>query len=251
MIVRMHAMQTIVVTGAGGGLGVGLVNDLLDRKFKVISQYRSESEKLREVYHKHNHNPDLWCFKLELTHEHSVDAFSNRVTNSGCLWGPIDGVVNLAGASTNGMSWKLSTDDFMSVIRDNLLTTFIVSKAFIPHMRFQGHGRIINTSSVVAFSGVPGASHYCAAKAGIVGLSKSMSLELANKGITVNTLALGYFDAGLIDDVDPKLQEAIKEKTPVKRFGTAKEIGEVVAYLMSDGAAFVTGQVLHVNGGIL
>ena len=117
-------------------------------------------------------------------------------------------------------------------------------------MRDARAGRIINVSSVVAFSGVAGAAHYCAAKAGIVGFSKSIARELISRQITVNALALGYFDYGMLYTVPEDLREAIREQIPAGRFGSAAEVGGMVAYLLSDEAAYTTGQVLHLNGGM-
>jgi 3-oxoacyl-[acyl-carrier protein] reductase len=117
-------------------------------------------------------------------------------------------------------------------------------------MRAQAYGKIINFSSIVAFTGIIGSAHYSASKAGIVGLSKSLSLELANKNINVNTIALGYFDRGLINDVPENIQNEIKEKTPLKRFGTADEVSSLVNYLLSNNSNFTTGQVFHLNGGL-
>ncbi len=126
---------------------------------------------------------------------------------------------------------------------------FLCSKHFIPKMRECGEGRIINFSSVTAFTGIPGASHYAAAKAGLVGFTKSLALELANKKITANAIALGYFGTGLIDSVPEHLQAEIKTKIPLNRFGDASDVGSTVEFLLSDSAAFMTGQVLHLNGG--
>ena len=143
----------------------------------------------------------------------------------------------------------MTKDDFMRVVEDSLLTTFLCSKTFIPDMRESKYGRIINFSSIVGSTGMPGASHYAAAKAGVMGFSKSLSLELANKNITVNALALGYFNAGLIDSVSKDLQAEIIKKIPANRFGEEQDIGAAVKYLLSPEAQFLTGQVIHLNGG--
>ena len=144
----------------------------------------------------------------------------------------------------------MSKESFVDVVNANLLSAFLCSKEFIPQMREQASGRIINFSSVVAFTGTVGSAHYCAAKAGVVGLSKALSLELASKNITVNTVALGYFDRGLINDVSETLQEEIKGRTPIKRFGQANEVGSLVTYILNKDAEFTTGQVFHINGGL-
>jgi len=238
----------ILLTGAGGGLGTALLDDLLTRGYEnIVCQYRRRNEQLFGVYRKHGLQPENHCFPAELTDENAVSGLRMWANERfGTIWG----LLNLAGGSSNGMSWKLSVSEFMDIINANLTSTFICSKIFIPDLRAAKGGRIINFSSVVGFSGVAGASAYCAAKAGLVGFTKSVALELASSDITVNALALGYFNYGLINSVPSSLQEEIVGRTPLKRFGQANELGGMVSYLLSEDAAFTTGQVIHINGGI-
>ena len=168
------------------------------------------------------------------------------LSEHGSIWG----VINLAGGSSNSMSWKLSKIDFMSIIEQNLLSTFLCSKQFIPSMRKNKEGRLINISSIVAFSGIAGASHYCSAKAGVIGLTKALALELAPSNVTVNAIALGYFNYGLINQVSPELQEKLKSNIPLKRFGDIIELYGALIFLLNDAGAYTTGQVLHINGGL-
>ncbi len=164
-------------------------------------------------------------------------------------WGGLWGLVNLAGASTNGMSWKLAAEDFRRVTEDNLVSTFLTTKAFLPEMRNAGRGRIVNISSIVGHTGVPGAAHYCAAKAGIDGFTRATALEVANKNITVNSISLGYFEYGLIEQVPKEQVDAIRAAIPLKRLGKAEDIGALLAYLLSADSGFMTGQTIHLNGG--
>ena len=143
----------------------------------------------------------------------------------------------------------MSLEDFREVIDDNLTSTFLCCREFTPGMRKLEAGRIINFSSIVASTGTVGAAHYCAAKAGIIGWTKAMALELAPKRITVNALALGYFNYGLIHQLTPELQNEIKGKIPLGRFGDAKEIGGYVRFLLGEEGQYTTGQTLHINGG--
>lgn len=244
----MSFSKPILITGAGGGIGSALVSDLFDRGYtRIACQYRSDSPELRAVFKVRGLDFDKSCFKADLTDEVQVADLGDKVHVA--LGGKIWGVVNLAGASSNAMSWKMPLDKFRDVIDANLTTTFLTCRELIPDMREAGGGRIINTSSVVAFTGTVGAAHYCAAKAGIVGFTRAIALELASKGITANTLALGYFETGLINHLTQELQSDIKSKTPLKRFGHVSEIGGLVDFLLSDAGAFTTGQVLHMNGG--
>lgn len=238
----------IVITGAGSGIGLSIVETLLSAGLtKLVCQYRSRNEELFDLLKKFNLDPNQHSIKAELTNEDDIKSMNDFGTSK---FGNIHALINVAGASTNSMSWKMSKENFTDIINANLLSAFLCSKEFIPAMRNQSFGRIINFSSVVAFTGTVGSAHYCAAKAGVVGLSKALSLELANKNITVNTIALGYFDRGLINDVSATLQEEIKEKTPIKRFGQANEVGGLIKYILGKDADFTTGQVFHINGGL-
>lgn len=238
----MPEKRKVLITGAGGGVGTSLVEDLLDRgDFDIVCQYRNHESELRALYESRGLKFEDRCFKADLTDEEAV---KNLRSATGSVWG----VINLAGASSNSMSWKLTVDAFNGIMAANVLTTFLTCREYTPGLRESG-GRIINTSSVVAFTGAVGAAHYCAAKAAIVGYSKALAQELASKNVTVNTLVLGYFEYGLINHIPAAIQEDIKSKTLTKRFGKGSEIGGLVTYLLGDDGAFMTGQEHHVNGG--
>jgi len=238
----------ILITGANGGLGSVLVDYLLSHGVTNIAcAYHSDCDRLREVFNSHNMDFDSHCFGADLVVESEVKALYDTVSR---VRGKVWGVINVAGGSSNGVSWKLSGDEFQEVVNQNLFSSFLVSKMFIPDMRENVSGRIINFSSIVGFKGVAGASHYCAAKAGIAGLTRSLALELVNKNITVNALALGYFDGGLVYDIPVEIREQLKEEIPQHRFGKVSELGGLIRYLLSDEGAYMTGQVLHINGGL-
>jgi len=240
--------KTIVVTGASGGIGVALVDYLLANGItRLALQYRNTSEELFAAVRQHGLDPETLCFQADLSSEADVRTLGESIK---ATFGPVWGLINLAGSTSNGLSWKLSLEEFQNVLANNLTTTFLVCREFIPGMREADGGRIINISSVVAFDGVAGASHYCAAKAGIVGFTKAIARELATRHITANALALGYFDYGMLYTVPDPLREGIRQQIPAGRFGSAAEIGGMVLHLMSNDGAYVTGQVLHINGGM-
>jgi NAD(P)-dependent dehydrogenase (short-subunit alcohol dehydrogenase family) len=238
----------VVITGANGGLGSTLVENLLASGVTNLAcQYRSKVDTITAILKAYDLRPEDHLFQAELTFEKDVQIMEAAIKNRlGVPWG----LVNLAGGSTNGMSWKLSLADFNSVVQGNLVSTFLTTRAFLPGMRQQGGGRIVNISSVVAHSGMPGAAHYCAAKAGIEGFTKAVALEAASKGVTVNALALGYFNKGIIAEVPADILEVIKSQIPLRRLGDASEIFPLVSYLLSSQSAFMTGQVIHLNGGL-
>jgi 3-oxoacyl-[acyl-carrier protein] reductase len=238
----------ILVTGASGGIGLALVEYFLSKGIRrIVCQYRSKYHELADLFSRYGLSPGLHCVHAELTEETQVKDLRIRANER---FGGIWGLINLAGRSSNFISWKMPKDEFLQIMSDNLLTTFLCTREFTPDFRARENGRIINITSVVAFSGIPGAAHYCAAKAGIVGFTRAVALELANKNVTINTIALGYFEYGLINQVPVALQDEIKSRTPFKRFGKAQEIGGMIEYLLGENSSFVTGQVLHLNGGL-
>ena len=245
---KLEFPGVLLITGANGGLGSELVNYLLDAGFDNIAcQYRSSSDVISKVFENHNIDYSKHCFYADLTVEEDVKKLRTSINESiGKVWG----IINMARANSNFMSWKMSKNEFQRIVDSNLTSTFLVNKEFIPDLRDSSGGRIINISSIIAFSGIIGASHYVSSKAGLIGLTKSLALELSNKSITVNALALGYFDYGIIKDVPPAMLEEIKSKIPLKRLGKIEEIAGLLKYLLSSEGAYCTGQVFHINGGL-
>ncbi|MDR1921280.1 MAG: 3-oxoacyl-[acyl-carrier-protein] reductase [Candidatus Adiutrix sp.] len=165
-------------------------------------------------------------------------------------YGRLDVLVNNAGLTRDNLSVRLSDEDWRAVLEANLFGAFACSRPAAKVMMKQRRGRIINLSSVVAFSGNPGQANYCASKAGLVGLTKSMALELASRGVTVNAVAPGFIATDMTSKLDEKLRESFVGRIPAGRFGSPEDVAEVVAFLAGDGAAYVTGQTIHVNGGL-
>lgn len=237
-----------MLTGASGGIGVALTDYLLERGITSLAlQYRSAPEELFATLRRHGLDPEQHCFRAELSDESQVREFGEGVRERfGTPWG----LINMAGSTSNALSWKLSLEEFEEIVASSLTTTFLTCREFIPAMRDADGGRIVNTASVVAFTGVAGASHYCAAKAGVIGFTKAIARELATRHITANVMALGYFDYGMLYTVPEDLREGIRKQIPAGRFGAVAEIGGTVRHLLSDESAYTTGQVLHINGGM-
>ena len=240
--------NTILITGSNGGIGRGVVEYFLENNIRNIAcHYRGNRNEIEEILKKYDLSPEKYLFQADLTNEEEITTMRDNISNS---WGGVESLINIAGSSNNSVCWKMSKEDFSTVINDNLLSTFLTCKTFCPAMRDNNYGRIINVSSIVGFTGVVGASHYSAAKAGIVAFTKSIAQELINKNITVNALALGYFNAGIIREVPENIQETIKAQIPAKRFGNVDEIASFIKYLISNEASYITGQVHHINGGL-
>jgi 3-oxoacyl-[acyl-carrier protein] reductase len=237
----------LVITGASGGVGVALVEVLARTWRNIICHYRTNRAAIAEVLTQHNLDPAKRLVCADLSDEKQVESMHKTIHER---FGSVYGLINLAGASTNAMSWKMTRQEFQNAFEANLLTTFLSCRQFIPEMRSQGRGRIVNISSVVAQTGVAGASHYSAAKAGIIGFSKSLSLELAPKNIAVSVIALGYFQYGMINTIPPERQDAIRQSIPARQFGNADQLAGLLAFLLSEAGAYSGGQVYHLNGGL-
>jgi 3-oxoacyl-[acyl-carrier protein] reductase len=239
--------RAVLVTGANGGIGLGIATSLLELGYRVACAYHTRLDRLEELLRSYDLDPKLHTFQADLTNEADVAAMHTAFVER---FGPFWGLVNVAGGSSNAMSWKMSLDDFRHVLDMNLVSTFLCVREFAPEMRERGSGRIINISSVVGETGVAGAAHYAAAKAGIVGFTKSVALELAPRRITVNTIALGYFEVGLIQSVPQEMRDRLLEQIPWQRFGRVTEVAALSAYLLSDAAEYATGQTFSLNGGL-
>lgn len=164
--------------------------------------------------------------------------------------GGIDILVNNAGITRDNLFMRMKDEEWDDVLAVNLTAAFKLSKAVLRGMMKARHGRIIQITSVVGVTGNPGQGNYCATKAGIIGMSKSLAQEVASRNITVNCVAPGFIETAMTDSLDAKQREAILGNVPAARLGQPKEIAAAVAYLASDEAAYVTGQTLHVNGGL-
>jgi NAD(P)-dependent dehydrogenase (short-subunit alcohol dehydrogenase family) len=237
----------IVVTGSNGGLGKHVVSFLLSAGVRdIVCHYRSANDGVMRLLSGSGLVPDRHLFRADLEHEGEAQALADATLER---FGRVWGIVNLAGSSSNAMSWKLGASEFQRIVNANLLSTFLSCRAFLPGMREAGGGRIVNISSVVAHAPLAGAAHYCAAKAGIEGLTRAIAVEVAAKKVTVNCLALGYFNAGIIETVPAPALEMVKGRIPLARLGDGAEAAAMIHYLLDVRAGFITGQVLHVNGG--
>ncbi|GAA0876456.1 3-oxoacyl-[acyl-carrier-protein] reductase [Wandonia haliotis] len=233
--------KVVVLTGASGGVGAALSVFLAEKGYRLALHYNEHAiESVPE-------GEDVHYFQADLRDSEQISAMMDAVL---AVYGRIDILINNAGISRNGMSWKLDEEDWSESILINLTAPFLLSQKAIPVMRSNGWGRIINVSSVVGQTGFIGTSAYAASKSGLFGLTKTMAKELAAFGITVNSLALGYMDTGMITGVSEELQEEIKKQIPLKRLGTTDVITTAVEFLLSDGADYYTGQTLNLNGGL-
>ena len=255
----MNFPGPIVITGANGGLGSALVADLLAAGIKNLAcQWRSSDTVLTKVFAEHGIDPSDHLFQADLTSEPDVWRIEEEIKN--CLGTPW-GLINLAGSSSNGVSWKLTLRDFNAVLDSNLLSTFLTTRAFLPGMRQQEGGRIINISSVIAHNGMAGASHYCAAKAGIEGFTRAVALETAAQNITCNAICPGSSSTPAIEQrLDEFMKkeglardEAVKAfmstRQPSGRFVQPHKVAGLVAFLCGPDGVDTTGSAISIDGG--
>lgn len=244
----MKEEHAVLITGASGGIGLALTEALLTMGGRnIVCHYRTSETAISEILRNHDMDPSRHLVRADLTDEDQVVLLQSTVHQR---FGPLYGLINLAGSSSNAMTWKMTKAQFEGAVNANLLTTFLTCRQFIPEMREQNRGRIINISSVVAHTGVAGASHYCAAKAGIEGFTKAMARELAPRNISASAIALGYFQYGMIHTIPDGLRESIRQTIPAQRFGSIDSLAGLISFLLGEAGSYAGGQVYHLNGGL-
>lgn len=233
-----------LITGATGGIGLAIATALHGAGASVALS-GTRKEKLDEIVATLGER--AFAVPANLSDMESVDALPKAAIEA---MGGLDILVNNAGITRDNLAMRMKDDEWDDVLNVNLKASFKLSKAVLRPMMKARHGRIINITSVVGTTGNAGQVNYAASKAGTVGMSKSMAQEVASRGITVNCVAPGFIATPMTDVLDEKQREAIMQNIPISRLGNPEEIAASVLYLASDEAAYVTGQTLHVNGGM-
>ena len=236
--------KTALVTGASGGIGADIARQLHAAGATVgLSGTRVEPlEALAAELGDRAH-----VLPCNLSDMEAVDALPKQAIEA---MGSVDILVNNAGITRDNLFMRMSDDEWQSVLDVNLTATMKLCKGVMRGMMKSRWGRIINISSIVGATGNPGQANYAASKAGMVGMSKSLAYEVASRGITVNAVAPGFIATAMTDKLADDRKEAILAQIPAGRMGAAEDIASAVGYLASDGAGYVTGSTLHVNGGM-
>lgn len=240
--------QVALVTGGSRGIGRAIAVALGEAGAYVVINYRGNQEAAEatlEELHGRGGQGELCRFDVAV--ETEVDAAVKKIVDG---QGKVDILVNNAGVTSDTLLIRTKVQDWDQVIGTNLKGTVLCTKAVCRAMIRQRYGRIVNLSSVVGQTGNAGQSIYAATKAGILGFTKSVARELAARGITVNAVAPGFIETEMTAHLSPQLQEEFLRSIPVGRFGTSEEVAQLVVFLTGPGAAYITGQVINVNGGL-
>ncbi|WP_317628903.1 MULTISPECIES: 3-oxoacyl-[acyl-carrier-protein] reductase [Clostridium] len=240
--------KNAIVTGASRGIGRAIAIKLADLGANVVLNYRSDINSVNEVV-KEIESKGVKAVAIQGDISKFEDA-KKIVDEAMEKLGSIDILVNNAGITKDTLLMRMKEEEFDNVIEVNLKGVFNCTKHVVPIMMKQRSGKIINISSVVGLSGNAGQSNYAAAKAGIIGFTKSVAKEIASRGITVNAVAPGFIATDMTGVLSDKVKENIKNNIPLKRVGDAKDIANTVAFLSSNMASYITGQVISVDGGM-
>jgi 3-oxoacyl-[acyl-carrier protein] reductase len=239
--------QTALVTGASRGIGKGILEELAARGATVVGTATSAAGAASIAESLKAQGLKGSGMVLDVTDPDSVTAVVEAVQKE---YGPVSILVNNAGITRDNLLMRMKEDEWDSVIQTNLTSVFRMSKACLRGMMKARYGRIITITSVIGATGNPGQTNYAATKAGAAGFSRSLAREVGSRGITVNTVAPGFIDTDMTRILPEKQRDALQEQIALGRLGDVRDVANAVAFLASDEAAYITGETLHVNGGI-
>ena len=241
-------MPTALVTGGSRGIGRAICLRLAADGYDILLNYAGNTEKAEETAAKCRENGvNVVLLRCDVSDSNAVEAMCKTCVDT---FGSIDVLVNNAGITRDGLMMRMSEADFDAVLDTNLKGTFHCIKHASRYMMKKRVGRIINISSVVGLTGNAGQANYAASKAGIIGLTKSAAKELASRGITVNAIAPGFIETDMTAVLPDSVKDTMKTAIPLGRFGTAADIADMTAFLASDQASYITGQIFAVDGGM-
>ena len=235
--------KNILITGASGGIGNELVRKYIELGGNVMGT-GTNMEKLDILKKKH---PNIKVKKFDISDHSRIEEFIDNVSLE---LGGLDILINNAGISVDNLSLRMKEDEWKKVIDVNLTSTFLLSKFAIKKMLKNKFGRIVNITSVVGHTGNLGQSNYAAAKAGIIGMSKSLAIEYAKKNITINCISPGFIVSEMTMNIAEKVKLYLTSRIPMGKLGTGEDVSSCAAFLSSDQASYITGETLHVNGGM-
>ena len=235
--------KKVLITGATGGIGNALVNkfSLLESSIFATGTKLDRLENLKKKF------PKINILKFDISDHSKIEEFVENVSSQ---LGGIDILINNAGINIDNLSLRMKEDEWKKVIDINLGSTFFLCKYAIKKMLKNKYGRIVNITSVVGHTGNLGQSNYAASKAAIIGMSKSLAIEYAKKNITINCVSPGFIQSRMTDNIVESIKAALTSRIPMGKLGTGEDVSNTVAFLSSDAASYITGETIHVNGGM-
>ena len=235
--------KKILITGATGGIGTYLVKKFVSLNGNVIATGTNE-KKLENLK---NEFPNINTIQFDLSNHSEIESF---VDNAFSKLNGIDVLVNNAGITNDNLSLRMKNEDWQKVIDINLSSTFYLCKSVIKKMLKNKSGKIVNITSIVGHTGNIGQSNYAASKAGMIAMSKSLALEYAKKNIFINCVSPGFIKTNMTDKISEDYKNILISKIPMSRLGSGEDVSNTVAFLCSDMASYITGETIHVNGGM-
>ena len=235
--------KNVLITGASGGIGSELVKKFVSLEANVLGS-GTKAEKLDQIKKKY---PNIKVKRFDISEHSRIEEFIDNVSLE--LEG-LDILINNAGTNADNLSLRMKVEEWKKVVDVNLTSTFLLSKYAIKKMLKNKFGRVVNITSVVGHTGNLGQSNYAASKAGIIGMSKSLAIEYAKKNITVNCVSPGFIVSDMTMNIAEKVKLYLTSRIPMGKLGTGEDVSNCVAFLSSEQASYVTGETIHVNGGM-
>jgi 3-oxoacyl-[acyl-carrier protein] reductase len=241
--------QVALVTGASRGIGAVIARRLAQAGARVgVNYHTSRDAAIGVVEAITSAGGEALLVEGDVSQEPAAEAAVKQVLEH---WGHIHILVNNAGITRDRLLLRMTPADWDQVLDVNLRGTFLCTRSVMPHLIRQRWGRIVNISSVVGISGNPGQANYAAAKAGLIGFTKAVAREVASRQVTVNALAPGFITTSMVEQLTEETRKQILSRIPMGRFGTPEDVAEAVVFLCSEGASYITGQVLTIDGGLI
>tara|TARA_B100001057_G_C22558540_1_gene836327 strand:+ start:111 stop:842 length:732 start_codon:yes stop_codon:yes gene_type:complete len=241
----MTNFKKIFITGASGGIGSSICEKFLNENYTLVLT-SSSPEKIEILKKKYGNNHHF--YKIDLSDKNNLQ---NSLLEIAKVHKDISVIVNNAGITHDSLIFRMKNDDWSSVIQTNLNSNYQIIKALLPNMLSQKYGKIVGISSIVGSTGNPGQANYVASKSGMVGLYKTIALEVAKRNITVNVVSPGFISTKMTEALKNDQKESYLSKIPMSRFGLPEDVANLVYFLSSDMSSYITGQNFHVNGGML
>jgi 3-oxoacyl-[acyl-carrier protein] reductase len=240
--------KVCIITGSSRGIGKGIATAFAKEGANIVINFRSQEDAAKETAEEivEKYDAEVEIVKADVSKEEEVVEIVERTRKR---FGTVDILVNNAGVHKDSVVWKMDKNVWEEVISTNLTGIFFCTKHVVPIMREKSWGRIVNISSVAGQIGLFGAGNYSASKSGLFGFTKTVAREVANRNITVNCVAFGYIETGMNLRLPEEIRQKVLQEIPMRRFGKVEEVSGPIVFLCTDEAAYITGQIIHINGG--